>query len=178
MPFGAARDKIIFCWFNSLKGGNSGVQLVSYAAGKPYLHSSGNTSFCNFYGVQTEPVMLCVINDRPSDVKIFKFIVIDNNDVDLWIDLIYTDFTNSFSYLPVNKFVDKKTMEFGAFLMNMNGYPNPDPKQLFRSGLVDGYRIYGNYMIIRMIQDLSLISSYNEINQIEVQFVLDAEPQK
>lgn len=146
-----------------LKGDKSGVQLLSFAAGKPYYHNSGNDSFAEYYGQQVTPNFIGVLNKAPDVNKILQSISIDSNPYCFWVDLIYSNFYNSYSYLSLNQFKKKENLFYAAVLRNLNSYPSNQPEDLFRSNLFDGGRTYGLYFVIRFIMDLNNLNKYNEM---------------
>lgn len=152
--------------FGKLRGNATGTQLLSFAAGKPYLHNSGNTGFNKFYGAQIESVIMGVFNGEKELVKMDQSISLDVNPFGWFVDLIYTDFKNSFSYLSVNQFKFKEGLSYAAILRNMNSYLSPEPDQLFRSGLYDGYRLVGQYLVFRLVGDPAHVNDYSELTNI------------
>lgn len=152
--------------YGKLRGNVTGTQLLSFAAGKPYLHNLGNTSFNEFYGAQTEPIIMAVFNGEKELVKMNQSLSLDSNPFGWFVDLMYTNFPNSFSYLSTNKFGNKEQLFYAAILRNMNSYPNPDPEQLFRSMLQDGYRMVGQYLVFRLVGDPTKLNQYNELTNI------------
>lgn len=150
-----------------LKGDLSGVQMLSFAAGKPYYHNSNNSSFCNFFGQQVTPCFNGIINKIPSINKILQAISINSNPYCFWVDLIYSNFYNSYSYLSLNQFKKKENLFYATALRNMNSYPSNQPQELFRSMLADGKRVLGLYFICRFIFDLNNAGAYNELKGVE-----------
>ena len=53
----------------------------------------------------------------------------------------------------------------------MNSYPSNDPADLFRSMIVDGYRIFGRYLVFRLVGNYLTANKYNELNNI---YILEA----
>lgn len=149
--------------YGSLRGNATGTQLLSYAAGKPYLHNSAKTSFNKFYGIQTTPALICVLNSDNDMQKVLEGIIFGGVPSGWFVDLIYTNFPNSFSYLSVNKFQQFYRNYYAAVQTNMNSYPSNAPEDLFRSMLNDGYRMIGKYIVFRMIGDYAYLNEYKEV---------------
>lgn len=152
--------------YGKLRGNATGTQLLTFAAGKPYLHNSGNNSFNQFYGQQTEPIIMAAFNGEKELVKMYQSMSLDSNPFGWFVDMMYTNFPNSFSYLSTNKFGNKELLFYAAIERNANSYPNPDPEQLFRSMFVDGYRLVGQYLVLRLVGDPAHLGQYNELTNI------------
>lgn len=149
--------------YGSLRGNATGIQLISFAAGKPYYHSSEKTSFNKFYGVQTTPIIIGVFNTQNDAQKVLEAIIIGGVPSGWFIDMIYTNFYNSFSYLSVNKFQQLYRNYYAAVQTNANSYPSNQPEELFRSMFNDGYRIVGKYIVFRMVADYQHLNEYKEV---------------
>jgi len=155
-----------------LRGLDANVEMYSFAAGVPWKHNNTSTgSFLKFYDIQTVPVIKGVFNNEKSVVKLYQSIAHDSNPNGWFIDLMYTNFNNSFTYLSANQFKKKEGMFYAAILRNMNSYPSNDPADLFRSMIVDGYRIFGRYLVFRMVGNFLTANKYNELNNI---YILEA----
>lgn len=152
-----------------LRGAMANVEMYSFAAGVPYRHNNtSNESYLNFFGIQTEPVIKAVFNEAKDIVKLFQSFAHDSNPNGWFIDLMYTNFMNSFTYLSDNQFRKKEGQWYAAIKRNMNSYPSNDPADLFRSMLVDGYRIFGRYLVFRMVGKHSKLNKYNQVNNIYI----------
>jgi len=152
-----------------LRGKDANVEMYSFAGGIPYKHNNtANDSFLNFFGIQNEPVMKACFNGDKSMVQLFQSIANDSNPNGWFIDLMYTNFLNSYTYLSSNQFKKKEGQWYAAILRNMNSYPSNNPQDLFRSMLVDGYRIFGRYLVFRMVGKFSTLNKYNQINNIYI----------
>lgn len=151
--------------YGKLRGNISGVEMVSFALGKPYLHlKTPNDSFCTFYGIETEPVMILALNNQPEFVKILQSLALDINGQKMFVDMVYSNTINTFSYIPLNYFKVKENMNYAPTLRNGNTYPPASKDQNFRSMLIDGGRIFGNYFIVRFVGNLKKLSKYFELN--------------
>src|SRR5882762_2836180 len=136
--------------FGTIMGNATGLEMITYAAGKPYTHNKGNVSFLTFYGQLTEPVLMVNFNKQIEAVKILQSISFDCN-LSFLIDLIYSDEPFSFSYLGSNYFKRKENLYYSQVLRNMVSYPNPKPELLFQSTLLDGKRVFGTFFICRFV---------------------------
>lgn len=157
--------------YGTVRGNATGMQMLSFAAGKPYKHNEGNDSFNKFFGIQTEAVVAGVFNGDSAIIKIFQSHAYDSNPGRWFIDLMYTNFRNSFSYLSINQFKTKENMSYAAILRNMNSYPSIDQAEIFRGMLFDGYRMVGQYLYFRMVDDPETKEEYSELNNM---FLLEA----
>lgn len=155
-----------------LRGLSANVEMYSFAAGVPYAHNNtNNESFLKFYGIQCEPVLKGVFNGEKAIVKLYQSIAHDSNPNGWFIDLMYTNFINSFTYLSANQFKKKEGQWYAAILRNMSSYPDNDQNQLFQSMLFSGYRINGRYLVFRMVGKFDTLNKYNQINNI---YILEA----
>lgn len=155
--------------YNMLRGNNANVEFVSFAAGKPYYHNNTpNNNFLNFYGQQTEPVIKCVFNGDKDIVKFYKSFANNSNPNGWFVDMMYTNFKNSFSWLSESQFKKKEGQFYAAILRNANAYPSNNPDELFRSMLFDGYRIVGRYLVIRMIGNFATLNQFNQLTGIYI----------
>jgi hypothetical protein len=136
--------------YGVLKGKNSGLQLVSFAAGQAYQHNTANSGFCQYYGQQVTPWIIAVFNEDKSIEKIMENVSLDINPFNFYADQIYSDVKWSFSYIPSNYFRKKLNQWYAPLLGNMHSYKNPDPLQVFRSTLIDGKRMRGKYFVVRL----------------------------
>lgn len=152
--------------YGKMRGKTTGIQLVSFAAGIPYTHNTGNESFNNFYGIQYDPVVVGVFNQNQSINKIFANLVLVMGGPGMYIDFLRTNEPNSFSYVPMN-LVDKKENKYYLSLMrDMNSYFPPISENNFRSTLIDGKRIYNLYLLFRLIGDPNNRGKYFELKTI------------
>ena len=152
-----------------LRGTDANVEMFSFSAGIPYRHNNTpNDYFLNFYGVQTQPVIKGVFNGDKSVVQLFQSIAHDSNPNGWFIDLMYTNFINSFTYLSSNQFKKKEGQWYAAILRNMNSYPSNDPQDLFRTMLFDGGAVRGRYLVFRMIGNYSTANKYNQLNNVYI----------
>lgn len=155
-----------------LRGKDANVEMYSFATGIPYRHNNTpNNSFLKFYGIQTENVIKSVFNggkDGKDLVWLFQSMAYDCNPNGYFIDMMYTNFPNSFSYLSSNQFKKKEMQSYAAILRNMNSYPSNLPVDLFRSMLFDGYRIFGSYLVFRMVGNFSTLNQYNQLSTIYI----------
>ena len=161
------------------KGQSTGVEMVSYAAGFPYLHNNtGNQSFLQFYGIQTEPVISCLFNKANELVKILQSISLNNTDNDFYVDLCYDTETNSFTYIPQNQMIQKENMVYANFNRDMMSYPNPDPKSLYQSMLFDGKNLFGDYFFVRLVGNPQELNIYFQLTGIYYLFMTSSTNKK
>lgn len=152
--------------YGRMKGKATGIQLVTFAAGKPYTHNTGNTSYNNFYSVQYDPIVTGVFNQNQSVNKIFANLCLDINGPGMYVDFLRTNEPNNFSYVPMNLVNKKENKYYLSIFRDMNSYFSPVPENEFRSTLIDGKRIFNLYLLFRLIGDPNNRGKYFEIKTI------------
>lgn len=152
--------------YGKIKGASTGIEFIAFAAGKSYFHNLCNQSFLQFFGIQTEPVITTVFN-KPEDIsKVAIATSYDTNDsiLALYLDLIYTSFYNSFSYIPMNYFKLKSGEIYSQILRDMNSYPPIDPALQYLNMLQDGKRIYDVIFVMRFVGNPQTLNEYFQMN--------------
>jgi hypothetical protein len=155
--------------YGILKGYQSGLEMLAFAAGKPYIHNNtGNQSFCNFFGIQATPCFVGPLNENSGIVKVLQNISVDSVYNGYFVDEIFSEENGSFSYIP-KPYIRKKENEYYApVLRNMSSYPQPNvaTDTLYRSTLTDsaGKRVFGRYFICRFVAMNG--NSYSELNAV------------
>jgi len=158
--------------YGKLRGNSLGTELISFVSGQPYNHNNTpNDSFLIFYGVQTEPILICVVNTDPAFVKTFQSLAHDSNANAWYVDSIYTNEKNSFSYLSLNQFKKKENQWYAAILRDMNSYPPINEDELFRSMLQDGKRLFGRYMVFRLVGNPETLNVYTQLSNIYYKYI-------
>lgn len=153
--------------YGKIKGKSTGQEFITFAAGKPFYHSNtGNTSFLEFYGIQTEPCIIGVFNKFPETVKIIPTIALDILPNCFYVDLVYDNELGSFSFIPLNFFKKKENVFYAPLLRNMVSYPPIEPELLFESMLFDGKRICSRYVVIRLVGDPNNLNGYFQLSNI------------
>lgn len=151
--------------YGKLRGLKSGVEMITFAAGKPYYHlNTPNNDYLNFYGQQTEPVILAVFNPHPELVKIFQGMAQDLLPNPLRIDMVYDNEEDSFSYLPSNYIKKKENVYYGSLLRDMTSYLRNNEDEGFRSTLQDGKRMFGRYCIVRFTGIANKLNEYFQLS--------------
>lgn len=147
--------------YGKLRGSKSGVEMITFAAGKPYYHlNTPNTDFLKYYGIQTTPVIIQVLNANPEIVKIFMGIAQDILPNSLRVDLAYDNEQDSYSYIPSNQIVKKENVFYGAFMRDFSSYNSPI------STAVDGKRMFGRYLVIRFIGQVEKLNEYFQLSNL------------
>jgi len=170
--------------YGTLRGNTSGRIMVSFAQGIPYTHGNlQNSSYCNFFGVNVAPVISAIINVHPEATKTLQSISLDINNQPLWVDMIYSNLLNTFSYLPVNFVKSKEGQYYAAVQANMNSYPNPNTAgNDFRSMLLDGNKMRGVWFLVRFVADLANVVNgtnvYSELNNIYYKYTVTGNTNK
>lgn len=152
--------------YGKMRGRSTGIQLVTFAAGIPYIHNTENNSFNSFYGIQYDPIVMGVLNQNQSINKIFANMVLDINGPGMFVDFLRTNEPNSFSYVPMNLVNKKENKYYLSLLRDMNSYPTKVPEDSFISTLIDGKRIYNLYLLFRLIGDPGNRGKYFELKSI------------
>jgi len=154
--------------YGNVRGAASGNMFISFAASKPFNHSSSDLDkFCNFYGVQLSPIISCLFNANPQITKTLQHIIIDSNRTKLYADFIYSNLFNLFSYIPLNYVDYREGLYFAQVLRNANSYPDiNDPNYNDTSMLIDGNKVSGLWFFIRFVLDLKSKGQYFELNNI------------
>jgi hypothetical protein len=145
--------------YGKVRGNSVGVALISFSAGIPYSHNQATNSFLNFYGQKTEPVLMLDINKDIEFDKVLQTIAYDSN-LKFFVDLIYSDETNSYSYIPTNYFERKENQYYSETLRNLNSYPPINPELIYLSMLQDGKRVFGTYFLCRLVGDPETLNQY------------------
>lgn len=157
--------------YGRLRGASANVEFLAFAAGRPYYHNNGpNDSFLNFFGVQTEPCLITVFNKKQDATKILQAISQQINGSRMYVDMIYDTQEGCFTYVPSNRWKVKEKSLYAEVLRNLSSYPSIDPKDLFRSMLFDGKRVFGPYMICRFVQDQADLGKYFQLSGLEYLF--------
>jgi hypothetical protein len=153
--------------YGKVRGRFTGVEMVAFAAGKPYYHNNtGNQSYLNFFGVQTEPVLMASVNDSPDIVKVFQSLSLNILPNCFYIDLVYSNEQYGFSYVPGSYFKKKQNVFYAGFLRDMVSYPNTSKDELFRSMLVDGKKLFGRYIVIRFVGNPNQLNEYFQLSEL------------
>ena len=160
--------------YGKVRGNKSGVELVSFASGLPYLHNSAKNSFLVYFGVQTEPCFITVLNKDENVVKVLQALSVDINNSRINVDMIYSTQVNGFSYLPANYFVEREKMFYAPFLRDMVSYLSNPVNNDFRSTLIDGKRLFGEYFVMRFVQNAAFLGKYFELNGVSLLFAASA----
>lgn len=140
--------------YGKLRGAAMGTQLITFAAGLPYTHNTGNESYLNYYGVQCNAVVQAVFNKNHDLNSIFANIALNLTGAGMmFIDYLRTNQSNSFSFVPQNLFTKKESIFYAALMRDMNSYFEPIPENKFRSTLLDGKRIFNQYLLLRLVSN-------------------------
>jgi hypothetical protein len=156
--------------YATLRHSVTGQQLVAFWNGVPYyLNSDNETTFNTFFGIETDQVITTCFSLDASKVKIMQSLTVESNAMPYFVDMIYTDDVNSFSYVPLAYWTKKEGIWYSELLANMNTYPInvEDP---VTSMLADGKRVFGTFMMMRFVRDPNQRTGYNELNNIWVRF--------
>lgn len=157
--------------YGVLRHSITGIEMVSFVNGMPYfMNNNSERTFNTFYGVETDQVITLPFNFDPSKVKIYQGAVVESNNMPYFIDMIFTDDVNSFSYVPLAYWKKREGIWYSELLRNMNTYPGSTANGPVVSMLADGKRIFGTFMMMRFVRDPNQRSRYNELNNIWIRF--------
>lgn len=123
----------------------------------------GNSDFLNFYGVQTEHILIGSFNENEKMVKILQSVGVDSIPNNMFIDMIFDSLPYSFSFLPLNLFFEKEKIFYGAIRRDMSSYLQDIESRKWLSTFQDGKRIVGEYMIVRFVGDYNTLKEYFEL---------------
>lgn len=132
------------------------------------------TTFLNFYGKQTEPVLIGVLNKKSDVVKILQSLRQDSLGENMYVDMIYNSQKNSFSYIPLNHWREKEKNTYAAVLRDMVSYLEPNSDEKFRSTLQQGKRLFGETFIVRFVGDYNTLGNYFQVSGIYYLFANSA----
>jgi hypothetical protein len=160
--------------YGTVRGNTTGIDFISFASGLPYSHNTVKDSFLNYYGIQTNPVLIGIFNKAVNDVKILQTILTDLNNTKMYIDLVYGTQVYGFSYLPLQNFIPKEKEFYAAFLRDMVSYLSNPVVGDYRSTLADGKRLFSQYFVVRFLQDKLREGQYFEMNTIAYSYTNSA----
>jgi len=146
-------------------------QMFSFMKGIPYSHYNGkqNGSFNVFHGVETEKVfdVICHLEDASKD-KMFFVITNFCEDQLFFSDDIRTS-AKQFSRLLLDHWYKGAYSSSGPLLCDLNTIPDPNmPVATGVNKLMDGDRLYGGWIRIRLVGDPSKNSAYCEVLGIDI----------
>lgn len=155
-------------YYGKLRGNSANVEMIAFANGIPYLHNNSlNVPFNNFFGIQTTPSLIATLNVEPASQKILQTLAHDCNNSAWFVDIIYSNVENSFSWLSTEQFEKVNNIWFAAILRDANSYPDTNKDELFnRSMLLDGKRMFGFYFLCRFILSNDAAGKYFELKNI------------
>lgn len=140
-----------------------GVQLLSFRQGKMWMHNAINPaseSFNNFYGVQGKSIVKFVMNGGEANnqtQKIFLAVRVECKDQKFTCDQATTQ-TGQLSKIPAEAFEWAQNYFEAPILMDensaiVNGI----------SALLDGTNLYGNWIMMRFVQEEGKENEYFEL---------------
>lgn len=156
--------------YGTLRHSVTGNEMVAFHNGMPYfLNTNSQTTFNTFFGIETDQVITAAFTFDPSKVKIMQSMTVESNNMPYFVDMIFTDDVNSFSYVPLAYWNKREGIWYSALQRNMNSYP-VNTNNPVTSMLADGKRIFGTFMMVRLVRDPNQRNGYNELNNIWVRF--------
>jgi len=146
-------------------------QMFSFMKGISYSHYNGKQtgSFNVFHGVETEKVLDIIFRGNdPAQDKMFYVITNLCEDQLFFSDKITTN-TKQLSRLLLAHWYKGAYSSHGTILTDLNTIPDPTmPVETGVNKLMDGDRMYGEWIRVRLIGDPAVNSKYCEILAIEV----------
>jgi hypothetical protein len=152
--------------YGYMRGKYTSLQMISFAAGIPYLHNKNSDSYNEFFGIQYDPIIMGVFNQNLDVNKIFSNLVLSMDGPGMYVDFLRTNEPNSFSYVPMNRVSKIENKYYLTLLRDMNSYFAPFEENEFKSTLFDGKRIYNLYLLFRLIGDPNNRGQYFELKTI------------
>ncbi len=146
-------------------------QMFSFMKGMPYSHYNGKTtgSFNVFHGVETEKVLDVIEHGADAFKKKMFFVVQNWCENQLFFSDEITTEAKQKSRLLLPHWYKGAYMSSGTLLCDLNTVPDPTmPIETGANVLMDGDRLYGCWMRIRLIGDPAVNSKYCEVLGIEV----------
>lgn len=140
-------------------------QMFSFMKGIPYSHYNGKQtgSFNVFHGIETEKILDVIFHDDSTEDKMFYVVTLMCEDQKFFSDDIRTN-TKQFSRLLLEHWYKGAYSSFGTLLCNLNTIPDPTmPVETGANVLMDGDRMYGEWIRVRLIGDPAVNSKYCEI---------------
>jgi hypothetical protein len=157
--------------YGVLRHSITGIEMITFANGLPYfMNNNSERTFDTFYGIETDQVITAPVNIDPAKVKIFQSVTVESNNMPYFLDLIFTDDVNSFSYVPLAYWQKREGIWYTELQRNMNTYPTSIKNDQVLSMLVDGKRIFGTFVMLRFVRDPNQRNGYNELNNIWMRF--------
>lgn len=146
-------------------------QMFSFMQGVPYSHYNGKQtgSFNVFHGVETEKVLDVIFRGQDAFKKKMFYIVTNWCENQLFFSDEITTEAKQKSRLLLPHWYKGAYMSSGTLLCDLNTVPDPTmPTETGPNVLMDGDRLWGNWLRLRLIGDPSKNSDYCEILGIEV----------
>lgn len=146
-------------------------QLFSFKQGLPYSHYNGkqNKSFNVFYGVETEKVFDVIFRGSDAFKKKMFYAVWNWCENQLFFSDKVTTEAKQLSRILLDNWVKGAYMSSGVILMDLNTIPDPTmPIETGVNKLMDGDRLYGNWLRLRLVGNPADNSKYCELLGIEI----------
>jgi len=157
--------------FAHLDGDVLNNQMFSFKEGVAWSHYNGkqNNSYNRFYGTLCEKVIRPIFaGENPFDKKMFLAITVYCENQKFFSDKIFTEAKQE-SRLLLDWWEKEVYFSVAAFLCDLNTVA--DPNLLNETGvnkLLDGDKLYGNWIDVRLIGDLDANEKYCEILGIQI----------
>lgn len=146
-------------------------QMFSFMKGVPYSHYNGKQtgSFNVFHGVETEKVLDIVYHGQDVTKKKMFFTITNWCENQLFFADNITTEAKQLSRLLLEHWRKGAYLSVGAFLTDLNTIADPNiPIATGANKLMDGDHLYGCWIRIRLVGDISKNSKYCEVLGIEV----------
>lgn len=146
-------------------------QMFSFKQGMPYSHYNGkqNKSFNVFHGVETEKVFDVIFRGSDAFKKKMFYAVWNWCENQLFFADKVTTEAKQLSRILLDNWVKGAYMSSGVILCNLNSVPDPTmPIATGPNVLMDGDRLWGNWIRVRLVGDPSKNPDYCEILGIDI----------
>jgi hypothetical protein len=155
--------------YGVLRGAKNGVLLFSFSNGEAYVHNNVNeTNYNTFFGQEVDQVVEVVENEAYQKDKNFLAVAIESPEMAYEVDRVITNQPNVSSEIPIAYFEKRHTAWYAPILCDKNTIDNYE--HTIVSMLVDGKRIFGNFVRLRFIRDKKKRTKYNEVSNFHVKF--------
>jgi hypothetical protein len=162
-------DHITPEFYGTLRSSKFGGLMIAFTSGEAYLHNNINeTTYNTFFGQEVDQAVEVVENEAYQKDKNFLAVAVESPEMAYEVDRIITNQPNVDSVIPIAYFEKRHTAWYAPILCDKNTIDNYE--HTIVSMLVDGKRIFGNFVRLRFIRDKKKRTKYNEISNFHVKF--------
>lgn len=151
--------------YSYLDGDLLNVQMFTFKNGQPYSHYNinKNNSYNVFYGVQCERVFRIIFNLAADTKKLMLSVIVNCQNENYFSDQILTD-SKQFSRLLLASWDKGDYFYAAAIQCDLNTTYDPNlPDETGQNKLLDGDKLYGEILDIRLVGQPDKIEQYSEL---------------